>query len=74
MSGGLDVWVVYQNPTDFPGLFVVRLHKIEAGVTRPTATHFTAKTLEAVRRLLPPGLYRLDRFESDDPNVVETWF
>jgi hypothetical protein len=40
MAEPLPIWVIYQNPTDRPGLFVARkwlLDKATAGGSRPVA-------------------------------------
>jgi hypothetical protein len=73
-EAALDVWTVYRDPRDFPGKWVARLHRVTAGVSTPSSVHFVADTLDGVRALLPPGLFRLDRFELDEPHVYETWF
>lgn len=74
MSDKLDIWVVFGTGTrDFPGVFVCRKNEVRAGVVRVTAEHFTAPTLQELRKQLPPGLYRLDRHPTDDPNIIETW-
>lgn len=65
----LNIWAVYQQPTDFPDLFVARRYELE----QPTSDIRTGSTLEEVRAALPPGLYRLDRHEKDDPKIVEVW-
>lgn len=66
----LSIWVVYDNPTDYPGRFVARKWK---GDTATPELHL-ADTLDELRQLLPAGLCRLPRFAIDDPKIVETWF
>jgi len=70
---GLEMWTVYDHPLDYPESFVAR--KIVIGASMTTLTHemFTADTLDELRELLPPGLYRVHRFEQDDPMIVEVW-
>lgn len=72
--GTLWIWTVYQNPSDFPGKFVVRASAILAGrvVMDPEAT-CVVETLEEARRAIPPGLYRQPRQRLDDPCIVEVW-
>lgn len=65
----LPLWVVYDGPIDLPGRFVARQWIGE----RPSAELLQGKTLADVRDKLPPGLYRLDRAEADDPKIVEVW-
>lgn len=73
-SMGLDLYVVYRNPREFPGQFVIRRQTADRGsVTidpQPTAV---GPTLDAVLSMLPPGLTRLERDPNDDPCVVEVW-
>lgn len=65
----LAVWVVYDSPIDFPGRFVARKWLNNT----PTNDLLQATTLDELRNKLPDGLYRLDRDESDDSRIVESW-
>lgn len=65
----LPIWTVYDSPRDLPGQFVARLFILD----RATAKVIKAPTLEALRKLLPPGLTCLPRNPQDDPVIVETW-
>lgn len=69
----MSQWVVYDHPRDFPDKFVVRRWDIGAGVVTATDEVRVADTLEEIRRLIPFGLFRLGRFEEDDPCIVELW-
>lgn len=69
----MEQWVIYKSPSDFPGLYVARLWTIDGGGVRMTQTIKTSGTLTGIRAMLPPGLYRLERFEDDDPCIVEVW-
>jgi hypothetical protein len=74
MDNRPDVWVVYEKPSDYPDDFVVRRQSATAGkVVADRDPWAVVGSLEAARGLLPPGLVRLDRHPSDDPNIVETW-
>ena len=76
MSGQdwLSIWVIFKSPDDFPGEFVVREQRITAGVVSiAPEIHARGASLEDVRQMIPPGLYRLDRHPEDPPCVVETW-
>lgn len=64
------MWTVYKNPRDYPDKYVARKALVPGGVTNDM---FVADSLDEVRALLPPGLYRLSRSEHDDPVIVETW-
>jgi hypothetical protein len=65
----IDVWIVYDSPSDFPGCYVARRFKMD----KPTSDVLTAATLDDLRALLPPGLIRLERTEHDQPHLVEVW-
>lgn len=73
MTDLLVIWAVYEHPTDWPDWYVARKHVIEAGHTYPSDHVVMARTLEGVRKMLPPGLHRLPRAESDEPHIVESW-
>ena len=71
----LKIWVVFRNPTDFPGKFVLRVQEILPGghvYMRPEV--WLRDSLEALRECVPPGLYRQDRQREDPEQIVEVWF
>ena len=70
----MPMWTVYQNPKDYPGQFVARRFVIIGmGHVAPTDDVVVGQTLDQVRTLLPPGLYRLERMPGDDAKIVEVW-
>lgn len=70
----LDIWTVYERPSDFPDMYVARRFEITAGKAEPTTEFIAAKLLAPVRRAMQErGLYRLDRNPNDEPQVVECW-
>lgn len=74
----MDQWVIYFNPTGYPGLYVARRWHIDtepAGRIRPTTDVYTDTTLEGVRAKVPhlELFYPLARFLEDDPSIVEVW-
>ena len=69
-ADALSIWCVYDSPTDYPGKFVARRFTLD----QPTTDVVVANTLQQVRRLIPSGLYRIERQRGDDPKIVETWF
>jgi len=73
-ENALQMWVITENPADYPGRFVARLALITSGEVIHTATHHTANSLQAIRALIPQGLIRFDRHPTDPPVVVESWF
>ncbi len=66
---GLEMFVIYDHPTDHPDDFVVRRWVGEA----PQEIVGKTFTLEGARRLVPAGAHWLDRSPGDDPVIVETW-
>lgn len=70
---GLDLYVVYRNPSDFPGQYVVRRQVAGPGVIFKDARTLAVGNLAAVRAALPVGLVRLDRDPNDDPCIFEVW-
>lgn len=71
----LPMWVVYANPSDFPGKFVVRRQLVYAGQVVPDhKPRFVGDSLEEARASIPPGLYRQNRHPEDESQIVETWF
>ncbi len=71
----LPMLVIYKNPKDYPGAFVVRLWRVVHSATEPAATPYCmlATSLEQARVLLPRGLACIVRGETDDPCIMETW-
>ena len=68
------VWVIYQDPSDYPGKFVVRRQVAgRGGVTADREPVAVVESIEAARAVLPSGLYRMHRHSEDDPVIVETW-
>jgi hypothetical protein len=70
----LNVWTVYYNPADFPDKYVARRFECK-GPDGPFATEDMrlADSLAEIRNLIPPGLYRMEPWQGDDPCIVETW-
>ena len=65
----LELWTVYDSPTDLPGRFVARKWLLD----QPTNELLQDKTLDGLRGKLPQGLTRMPRAPEDDPKIVETW-
>jgi hypothetical protein len=65
----LQLWVIYENPADFPGRVVARRWLLDS----PTKEYFVGDTVEEVAAMLPRGLFKLPRSPIDDPCIVETW-
>lgn len=83
----LTIWTVTTGTKDFGSRFVARPHFVghtreahrgiserRVAETFASARYLIADTLEDLRRLLPAGLFRMDRDRDDEPVIVETWF
>lgn len=70
----LHIWIIYESPEDFPGLFVAREWWQVGAEPYASDNIFTATTLQGVRDQIPQGLYRMPRHPEDVPHVVESWF
>lgn len=66
----IEIWVVYENPSDFPGQTVARKWLEPGGATR-TIMRGSLKSLRDNFHL--SGLVRVERHPSDDLVVVEAW-
>jgi hypothetical protein len=72
-------WTVYYNPSDYPGLYVVRPWDIVQGEPEPVprlSEHWVCGSLEEARAIIlhgDPSLYCLPRQPGDDPVIVEVW-
>jgi len=71
----LTVWVIYDHPSDYPNSYVLRPQVLVRGQKEPVALSqaWTADTPDQLRRIIPPGLHRLDRQPDDHPQILETW-
>lgn len=80
MTDKLEMFTVYRNPRDYPGLFVVRRWTISYLEPRPNPDAeplIVCDTLEDARLAIHchrPGLFRIDESNAGDPAVLEVWF
>lgn len=75
MPGHVEMWTVYDHPTDYPDVFIARRTMIySGGTTVMTGDTVTTVTLTDIRREMKSrGLARIPRWEDDDPKIVEVW-
>lgn len=64
-----SVWIVFEEPPDFPNQYVARLYRSYVD----TGRYVVGATLNEVRARLPSGLMRMERSSQDDPMVRESW-
>lgn len=76
----LDMWTVYDHPTDYPNDFVARRHVLRTGVpnskpmSEATSDAIISKDLEKIRgQLRGAGLMCVPRMQGDEPQIVEVW-
>jgi hypothetical protein len=70
----LNVWTVYDHPSDYPYDYVARLFVVTHEGVRPTDSVLIESDIEEIRsRMISDGLCRLMRNEEDDPVIMETW-
>lgn len=75
MPGHIEMWAVYDHPSDHPSCFIARKLVIySTGATVMTHDIITSNKLKEIRRdLRAMGLVPIARMEQDDPVIVETW-
>lgn len=73
----LPMWVVYRNPSDYPGKFVARLHRWDGASQQyvPTGEAMIRDSLGEINEVLRDQLHLhwLPRYAADDPVIVGTW-
>ena len=70
----LELFVVYDSPSDFPGKFVVRRHFVtSSGLEFAEVTQRVRESLEEARAEIPKGRKNIGRHEKDDPAICEVW-
>jgi hypothetical protein len=69
----MDIWTIYDHPTDYPDSFVARRSVISKHETITTTDMFVADTLEELEALLPRGMAWIPRMKMDDPKIVGVW-
>jgi hypothetical protein len=67
----LEIFTVYFDPSDFPGMYVVRRHV--TGVGPDAEPLIVTDTLQIARNAIPAYLVPMDRHPQDDPCILETW-
>ena len=71
----LDMWTVYERPSDYPDSYVARRFEVHRDGVRATGSIVISDDLENLRNLLEEmGLSGpLTRSEEDESRIVETW-
>lgn len=70
----LRQWTVYEDPSDYPGKFVVRAFTIRPNVVEADAEPLVVcDTIEEARAAIPLEAVALGRDPCDDPAIREVW-
>jgi hypothetical protein len=73
-ANGLRMWVLYENPSDWPGMFVLREWLVLASGAVPMPGVFMSPTPENLRAQMEDmGLTCLPRSVDDQAHIVECW-
>lgn len=69
------VYMIYSNPSDYPGLFVLQRWNMARGPGDEVRHTVLAveRDFARIRELVPKGLTRIPRSPTDNPIVVEAW-
>lgn len=65
-----EMFVIYENPRDFPDRYVVRRFVGTVPDALPLAV---CETAEEARNALRPDLFNLGRTHADEPQILEVW-
>jgi hypothetical protein len=70
----LDVYVVYKDPLDYPGQWVVRHWQVVPEADEPLPRSATiGDSYEAVISAIPPGFIRTLPMQGDVKSIHEVW-
>jgi len=72
----MELYTIYDSPTDYPNTYVCRRWEVLAPENVPVAMNVVIidTDLDKIRNQLREiGLFRIPRDESDDKKIVETW-
>lgn len=69
----LGLWVIYKNPADYPGKYVLRKWEITAGTVAPERAVVLADDIETLRAQLPAGVQRFEPDKLDNVSIVECY-
>lgn len=75
IPNALPMWTVYDHPLDMPNFFVAREWFVHSRMGAfSTKAVIVSDDIGRVRGpLAAAGLYRMDKFVGDDPNILEVW-
>ena len=71
----MPVYVIYDNPSDHPGWFMVRRWDLDLSTLsyEPGNIVGFASKLDHAQAMVPPGCVNLGRVQGEDPTIAEVW-
>jgi hypothetical protein len=70
----MQLWTIYDSPSDYRGKFVARLWQVTSLGPKPTEHIMVTRDLMELRRVLRDrGLVCIQRAADDDDPILETW-
>lgn len=67
-------YVVYENPRDYPGMYVVRKQAVGPGTHLiEREPHVVSSDLDGARAAIPRDLIRMSRLPGDEAQILESW-
>lgn len=70
----LEMWVIYDNPSDYPGRFVARKYLVSPDGHNVTEDLLICINLDGLRDILISlGKVNIGRMDNDDPVIKEVW-
>ena len=70
----MTLWVIYDHPKDCPEGYVLRAQFVMGdGSIQSDEVAWFADHPDKLRAIVPFGLIRMTRAESDNPVILETW-
>jgi hypothetical protein len=74
MQDEIVAYVVYRDPSDYPGMFVLRAFRFQNGRLQPELDpKAISKSLSLCRALIPKDRVNLERSANDDSAIYEVW-
>jgi hypothetical protein len=73
---GLEFWVIYEHPADYPHSYVLRRHRLVLGAEEavPDNEAVIANSPDVLREFVQQNqCHNLGRQPGDDPCILEVW-
>lgn len=69
----MELFALYFDPSDFPGMYVIRRWEVTSKGARPTDAVWSYATFDQAKQSIRPSLCFIRRSPGDDPKIVGTW-